>query len=98
MLEWDILFEVEWSYNLWICKIQRNRARNTELVHTKIGICSDDSARREVYTLSHEVPTNSALLALESLTKRFERASRTLERLRLSWQLIVDVGSDVELE
>lgn len=45
---------------------------NTDLVDLQVGVGRDDGASREVDALAHEVATDAALLALETLRDRLE--------------------------
>ena len=71
--------------------------RNANLIELQIWVTSDDSTGREVDTLPHQVPTETTFFALQTGTNGLHRATRLLQRLWNTSNVVVHVRRDVEL-
>ena len=103
-LRWPVLDEllqlvdVEGSDDLGVGERGRDGARHAHLVDGEVRIGRDDGARREVDALAHEVAADAALLALQPLRDRLERAARTRGGGQLARHVILDEGGQVVLQ
>mmetsp|Transcript_600 Transcript_600/g.1255 ORF Transcript_600/g.1255 Transcript_600/m.1255 type:complete len:250 (+) Transcript_600:3920-4669(+) len=75
-----------------------DRARDSDLVAADGRVASDDSARREVHALPHQVPSHPTLLALDALAEALDGLAVAMLRLRLPCDLVVVHGGQVVLE
>lgn len=80
-----------------IRQVHCNAPRYADLIELEIRVASDHGSGRKVYTLSHEVTTESTFLPFQAGANRFNGTSRFLECLWNSSDIIVHVSGDVEL-
>jgi len=69
----------------------------TDLIELEIRVASDHGSSGKVYTLPHEVTTESTFLPFQAGANRFDGASRFLECLWNASDIVVHVSGDVEL-
>mmetsp|Transcript_10215 Transcript_10215/g.27885 ORF Transcript_10215/g.27885 Transcript_10215/m.27885 type:complete len:245 (-) Transcript_10215:732-1466(-) len=79
-------------------QIERDSPRNPELVQRQVRVARDDSPRREIDTLPHQVPAHPALLTFQPLRDRLYRPPAPLRRRRQPRERVVNIPGDVHLE
>jgi hypothetical protein len=89
---------VVWVDHFRLGQICGNLERNSEFVHINIGVRSNDRTSREIDTFPHEIPAYSAGLCTHSRLEGLERSSRPLSGRRHTLDVVIHIGSDVELE
>ena len=58
-----------------------NGSWDSHLVNIQVGVWSDHGSCREVHPFTHQVPSNSSLLALQTLLDGLERTPPSLKSL-----------------
>ena len=93
---------IVWSNNFRKGQVESNAPWHSQLINGNVGVSRDDSTRREVNTLAHEVSTHPPRLALETLPNGKQWSARSLQSNRLltnnnHWRLAVDTDDAATL-
>lgn len=64
-----------------------NGTGNSHLVNLQVGVRRDDSSGRKVYTLAHQITSDTSFLPLKPLLDGFQRAARLLHCLKQKAQV-----------
>jgi hypothetical protein len=83
--------------SLGVGERSRDRERNADLVEGQVRVTGDDGTSGEVDTLAHEVTAETTFFALQAGSNRLDGTTGLLQRLRLTGEVVVHVGSDVPL-
>ncbi|KAH3683660.1 hypothetical protein WICPIJ_005344 [Wickerhamomyces pijperi] len=104
MLIWTItdklcqLLDVEWSDCFWVCQGTGNTLWNTDLIQLQVRITGNNSTSREINTLPHQVTSDTTFLTLKTSTDGLDWTTRLLQGLRLTGNIVIHIGGDVELQ
>jgi hypothetical protein len=90
------LLDIVSLYPFGVGKVLGDKLRDSHLIDTEVRVRGDDGSSREVHTLSREVSSEAALLALQALAEapRGFTESRLLE----AGNITIDVHGDLGLQ